>query len=123
MAGLPGGLDAGRGDGHRTWREHARTSPAAALSPLDAPPAEPARTAVDMPGSDVKARRVAGCSVGQVISIKRAVGTAAALYVAAALTGHVLEAAGVNRCGCSQGCWCRRRGLAAFRWVFPYGHP
>ncbi len=52
----------------------------------------------------------------------RIVRGAVAAYLLAAVTGKVLEAAGVSRCGCSDDCWCRRPGLAAFRWVFPYRH-
>jgi hypothetical protein len=45
-----------------------------------------------------------------------------ALYVVAAVTGRILEALGVSRCGCSRDCWCQRPGLSTFRWVFPWGH-
>jgi hypothetical protein len=54
--------------------------------------------------------------------MKRLVETALGLYLLAALVGKVLEAVGVSRCGCSAACWCRRPGLSAFRWVFPFGH-
>ncbi len=52
----------------------------------------------------------------------RLVRRAIALYLLAAVVGKLLEASGVTRCGCSTGCWCRRPGRSAFRWVLPYGH-
>jgi hypothetical protein len=46
----------------------------------------------------------------------------AALYIAAALIGHVQERLGAIRCECREDCWCKRPGLSLFRWVFPFGH-
>lgn len=45
-----------------------------------------------------------------------------ALYVGAALIGHAQENRGAITCDCQDGCWCKRPGLAAFRWVLPLGH-
>jgi hypothetical protein len=45
-----------------------------------------------------------------------------ALYATAALVGHARERAGTITCGCAEDCWCKRPGLKAFRWVFPYRH-
>jgi hypothetical protein len=44
------------------------------------------------------------------------------LYLFFAVLGHFLERSGVTHCGCADDCWCKRPGLATFRWVFPYGH-
>lgn len=44
------------------------------------------------------------------------------LYLGLALTGHLREHSGDLRCACRSDCWCKRRGLALFRWVFPFGH-
>lgn len=44
------------------------------------------------------------------------------LYVLLAVIGHLAEAMGATRCGCSDACWCKRPGLSTFRWVLPYGH-
>lgn len=54
--------------------------------------------------------------------MKRAVAWALGLYLLCALAGRFVESMGVVRCACSGDCWCRRPGLSAFRWVFPYGH-
>ena len=43
-------------------------------------------------------------------------------YVLVALLSRLAEAAGAQRCGCGEGCWCKRPVLSTFRWVFPYGH-
>lgn len=44
------------------------------------------------------------------------------LYLAAAAIGHAAERAGRTRCDCRPDCWCKRPGVSAFRWVFPFGH-
>lgn len=54
--------------------------------------------------------------------MKRAVTWGLGLYLLCALIGRFVEGVGVVRCGCAADCWCRRPGLSAFRWVFPYGH-
>ncbi len=54
--------------------------------------------------------------------MKRAVAWALGLYLLCALAGRFVESMGVVRCACSGDCWCRRPGLSAFRWVFPYAH-
>jgi hypothetical protein len=54
--------------------------------------------------------------------VKWALSTIVGLYLIAALIGRLLEAAGVARCGCSAGCWCRKPGLSTFRWVLPFWH-
>lgn len=54
--------------------------------------------------------------------MKRVVGLAAGLYLAAALVGHARERLERIGCGCAEDCWCKRPGLSLFRWVFPYGH-
>lgn len=54
--------------------------------------------------------------------MKRVVGWAVALYVAGAAVSLVRERMGLISCGCAQDCWCHRRGLRFFRWVFPWGH-
>ena len=64
-------------------------------------------------------RRVSEVYIGQ---MRRAAGVLLWLYLLAALVSKALEKAGVSRCGCSGECWCRRPGLSAFRWVFPFGH-
>jgi hypothetical protein len=43
-------------------------------------------------------------------------------YVLVAVLSRLAEAAGAQRCGCAQDCWCKRPVLSTFRWVFPYGH-
>ena len=43
-------------------------------------------------------------------------------YVVLALVYKVREAAGLLSCDCYDDCWCRRRGLSVFRWVFPRYH-
>jgi hypothetical protein len=45
-----------------------------------------------------------------------------ALYLAAAAVGHARERSGAVECGCHEHCWCKRRALRAFRWVFPFRH-
>lgn len=54
--------------------------------------------------------------------MKRVLGTAIGLYVAAAVVGLVREGMGIVSCGCADDCWCHRPGLRLFRWVFPRGH-
>jgi len=46
----------------------------------------------------------------------------ATLYLGAALIGHAKERRGAITCACQDACWCKRPGLAAFRWVLPLGH-
>ena len=64
--------------------------------------------------------------IGEVPAVRsvstRAVPIAVGLYLAAALATRVAEAVGLQRCHCSQACWCRRPLLSAFRWVVPVGH-
>lgn len=43
-------------------------------------------------------------------------------YVVLALLGHGLEGAGKLTCECLPDCWCKRRGVALFRWIFPFRH-
>ncbi|MBC9822120.1 hypothetical protein [Terrabacter sp. MAHUQ-38] len=54
--------------------------------------------------------------------MKRVLGLAVGLYLAAAVVGLVRERAGLIACGCADDCWCHRPGLRVFRWVFPRGH-
>jgi hypothetical protein len=54
--------------------------------------------------------------------MKRVLGLAAGLYLAAALVGLARERMGLVTCGCADDCWCKRPGLSLFRWVFPRGH-
>lgn len=54
--------------------------------------------------------------------IRRTVISLAALYATAALIGHARERTGAITCGCGDDCWCKRPGLSALRWVFPFGH-
>jgi len=52
--------------------------------------------------------------------IRRTLLILTALYAAAAVIGHARERAGAIACGCSEECWCKRPGLSALRWVFPF---
>lgn len=52
----------------------------------------------------------------------RIAGRLLTLYLLIAVIGRVLERLGLSKCGCADDCWCKRPGLSAFRWVFPYGH-
>lgn len=54
--------------------------------------------------------------------VRRNIFIAVTLYLNAALGTRAAEAAGVQRCGCSSSCWCRRPTLSAFRWMAPVGH-
>lgn len=54
--------------------------------------------------------------------MKRLLGSAIGAYLAAAVVGLARERAGLIACGCADDCWCHRRGLRLFRWVFPRGH-
>jgi hypothetical protein len=54
--------------------------------------------------------------------MKRLLVLVAVVYVAAAVGARLQERAGRLRCQCLPDCWCKRRGLSLFRWVFPYGH-
>lgn len=47
---------------------------------------------------------------------------AAAVYLALAVLGHAKERRGDLRCHCAAECWCKRPGIALFRWVLPVGH-
>jgi hypothetical protein len=44
------------------------------------------------------------------------------LYLLFAVIGRFVEEMGAVECGCKPDCWCRRRGLRIFRWVFPVRH-
>lgn len=46
----------------------------------------------------------------------------ASFYFQLAITGKLLERAGLLECECDRGCWCHRPVLSTFRWVFPFGH-
>ncbi len=54
--------------------------------------------------------------------MKRVLVRLLSLYLLFAVIGRFVEGMGAARCDCSEGCWCKRPGLSAFRWVFPYGH-
>jgi len=54
--------------------------------------------------------------------IRRALLALTALYATAAAIGHACEHAGAVACGCSEERWCKRPGLRALRWVFPFRH-
>ncbi len=43
-------------------------------------------------------------------------------YLLVAVTTHLAEVAGLQRCGCPADCWCKRPVVSTFRWVFPFGH-
>ena len=43
-------------------------------------------------------------------------------YLGVAAATRLAEAVGIQRCECSDDCWCRRPTLSALRWVFPWGH-
>jgi len=43
-------------------------------------------------------------------------------YVLVAGLNRVAERFGLMTCGCAPDCWCHRRGLSLFRWVFPWRH-
>lgn len=43
-------------------------------------------------------------------------------HLLVALSVRLVEALGGVRCGCDEGCWCKRPLLSTFRWVFRYGH-
>lgn len=54
--------------------------------------------------------------------MKRVVLFALGVYLLVAVGNKVAEAAGALRCGCAEDCWCQRRELSMFRWVFPWRH-
>ena len=54
--------------------------------------------------------------------MKRLVLALTAAYVAVAVATRLSETAGRRHCGCADDCWCHRRGLTLFRWVWPRGH-
>ncbi len=54
--------------------------------------------------------------------MRRVLGLAVGLYLAAGVVGLVRERMGLISCGCAADCWCKRPGLSVFRWVFPRGH-
>ena len=56
------------------------------------------------------------------MTLRRTVLAAAALYAAAGTWGLVKERRGALRCECTDDCWCKKPGLALFRWTFPLGH-
>jgi hypothetical protein len=43
-------------------------------------------------------------------------------YLVLALISRAQEAARLMTCDCDPDCWCRKRGLSLFRWVFPRFH-
>jgi hypothetical protein len=61
-------------------------------------------------------------AVGGGAVMRRVVGVAVGMYLAAAVVGLVRERMGLIACGCADDCWCKRPGLSLFRWVFPRGH-
>ena len=54
--------------------------------------------------------------------LKRGVLLLGALYIAAALIGHLQERRGQISCECREDCWCRKPGLRLFRCAFPFRH-
>ena len=56
------------------------------------------------------------------LMLKRVLPLAAAVYLAAAVIGHLQERRGAIRCECREDCWCKRPGLSLFRWAFPFRH-
>jgi hypothetical protein len=54
--------------------------------------------------------------------MKRALKLMLVGYVLAGLVALAMERVGVYECGCEPDCWCKRRGLNVFRWVFPRFH-
>jgi hypothetical protein len=54
--------------------------------------------------------------------LKRGLLLLGALYLAAALIGHLQERGGAISCECRADCWCKRPGLRLSRWAFPFGH-
>jgi hypothetical protein len=54
--------------------------------------------------------------------LKRGLLLVGALYLAAALIGHLQERGGAISCECREDCWCKKPGLRLFRWAFPFGH-
>ncbi len=53
---------------------------------------------------------------------RRFVLLAVILYLAAALRSLAKESQGELQCPCQPDCWCKKPGLALFRWVFPFRH-
>ncbi len=43
-------------------------------------------------------------------------------YLGLAAVGHARERSGALTCECRGDCWCKRRGVRLFRWVFPFKH-
>lgn len=54
--------------------------------------------------------------------MRRAVLVLLGAYVLVAVGNRAAEHFGAMTCGCAPDCWCRRRGLNLFRWVFPWRH-
>lgn len=54
--------------------------------------------------------------------MRKALAALALAYILLALYYRVREAAGLMTCDCYPDCWCRKRGLSVFRWVFPRYH-
>ncbi len=52
----------------------------------------------------------------------RIVAISSVAYLALALLGHGLEQTNRLICECLPECWCKRRGVSLFRWVFPFRH-
>ncbi len=54
--------------------------------------------------------------------MRRVLGLAVIVYLAAAVRGHAKESRGELTCECEADCWCKKPGLSLFRWVLPVGH-
>lgn len=54
--------------------------------------------------------------------MRKALAALALAYILLALYYRAREAAGLMTCDCYPDCWCRKRGLSVFRWVFPRYH-
>ena len=54
--------------------------------------------------------------------MRKALAALALAYILLALYYRAREAAGFMTCDCYPDCWCRKRGLSVFRWVFPRYH-
>ena len=54
--------------------------------------------------------------------MKRIVSLGAGAYLGLALLGLARERSGAVTCECRSDCWCQRRDLRLFRWVFPIWH-
>lgn len=54
--------------------------------------------------------------------VRRMVAGLLGLYLLFAVIGRFVEQMGAVYCGCGADCWCHRRVLSTFRWVFPWRH-